>query len=285
MRVFLSGLEAETSEIFDRLEREHETTPSALMSYYYIRQNPTAFERCLKLSGEMIIDSGAHSFQKGKVVDWESYTQEYADWIRKVDCDKIVGYFEMDVDVIIGYDNVLKLRDVLNSASDKIIPVWHKNRGIEEFKRQCTDTKGKVIAITGFRNEDISDDQYGMFLKYAWSKGKKVHCLGMTRKKVLDKVPFDYVDSSSWKQAGRYGTIKKFVNGKLVTVNAKGKYKTKELSMINFYEFVKFARYYNQKWNYITHDLYKVWQFVISCLKQKLRRINYYEKSKNSQYC
>lgn len=285
MRVFLSGMEAETSHIFDELERTGQTIPSALMSYYYIKSNPDAFNRCLKLSDEMIIDSGAHSFQEGKRVDWVNYTKEYAQWIKNNDCDKIVGFFEMDVDVVIGYEKVLELREILNDASDKIIPVWHKNRGIAEFKKMCVDTVGNVVAITGFRNEDIKDDQYAMFLKYAHDHGKKVHCLGMTRKKVLDKVPFDYVDSSSWKQTGRFGAIKKFVKGKLVTVDAKGKYKTKELSMINFFEFVKFARYYNQKWNHISHDLYKIWQFVISCLNQKLRSINYYEKSKNSQYC
>ena len=48
-----------------------------------------------------------------------------------------------------------------------------------------------------------------MFLKYAKKHNCKVHCLGMTRKKILDTVPFDFVDSSSWKQASIYGRIGK----------------------------------------------------------------------------
>ena len=48
-----------------------------------------------------------------------------------------------------------------------------------------------------------------MFLKYAKKYDCKVHCLGMTRKKILDTVPFDFVDSSSWKQASIYGRIGK----------------------------------------------------------------------------
>lgn len=157
----------------------------------------------------MLIDSGAHSFQKGKKVDWLEYTRKYAQWIKENDCDKIVGYFEMDVDNLIGYERVLELRKILESVTDKIIPVWHKNRGVDEFKKMCMQYSGKIIAITGFKNEDIRDEQYLMFLKYAKKHNCKVHCLGMTRKKILDSVPFDFVDSSSWKQASIFGRIGK----------------------------------------------------------------------------
>ncbi len=71
----------------------------------------------------------------------------------------------------------------------------------------CQDYSGKIVAITGFKNEDIKDEQYLMFLKYAKKYNCKVHCLGMTRQKVLDKVPFDYTDSSSWKQQAIFGKI------------------------------------------------------------------------------
>lgn len=282
MKVFLSGLEAETEHIFDQLQKDKQNLKFGLVSYYYIRNKQDFFQKILLNTNEMLIDSGAHSFQKGKKVDWDVYTHEYADWIRKNDCKKISGYFEMDVDNIIGHEEVLKLRNILLEATDKIIPVWHKNRGIDEFKKMCKETKHEIVAITGFRNEDIKDEQYGMFLKYAWSCGKKVHCLGMTRKKILDSVPFDYVDSSSWKQTGVYGSVKKFKRGKFETLNVKGLYKTKELSLINFYEFMKFADFYNKKWHKINNDLCVIKRFVIS-LKKKLRRI-FDEKEKNVEF-
>jgi len=203
MKIFLSGLEA-SGEFFD-IDRMIPKYKFILCSFYYLKQE--IFETILRKSDEMLIDSGAHSFQKGKKVDWVAYTKRYAEWIRANDCEKIVGYFEMDVDNIIGYDKVLELRKILESVSDKIIPVWHKNRGVEEFKKMCHDYAGRVVAVTGFKNEDIQDHQYLMFLKYAKQCGCRVHCLGMTRKKILDQVPFDYVDSSSWKQAGIYGKI------------------------------------------------------------------------------
>lgn len=178
-----------------------------LMSFFYIRNKTELANFIKENSEEILIDSGAHSFQKGKKVDWEKYTYEYADFIRKFDDNKVIGYFEMDVDNIIGYEKVLELRKILERVSNKIIPVWHKNRGIEEFKKMCHDYSGKIIAITGFKNEDIKDEQYLMFLKYAKKHNCKVHCLGMTRKKILNAVPFDYVDSSSWKQQAIYGRI------------------------------------------------------------------------------
>lgn len=255
MKVFLSGLEAETKHIFDKLEKDGDKIEFGLVSYFYIRKNPEMFEIIKRNTKEILVDSGAHTFQKGTSVDWVKYTEEYAKWIRENDSQNIVGYFEMDVDVAIGYENVLKLRDILDCVTNKIIPVWHKNRGIDEFKKMCQDSKHPIVAVTGFRNEDIQDHQYGLFLKYAWDCGKKVHCLGMTRIKVLNEVPFDYVDSSSWKQTGVYGSVKIFNKGKLIQRDVKGLYKTKELSEINFNEFRKLARHFNRKWAKVNHDL------------------------------
>lgn len=119
MKVFLSGLEA--SGEFHQINEIIPKYKYILCSFYYIKQD--IFETILNKSELMIIDSGAHSFQKGKKVDWVEYTKKYAEWIKNNDCEKIVGYFEMDVDNIIGYDKVLELRKILESASDKIIPV------------------------------------------------------------------------------------------------------------------------------------------------------------------
>lgn len=207
MKIFLSAVEGSAPRGgLEKLIKDGYRFKYNLMSFYYIRNKNYDFAETMRDNSELImIDSGAHSFQKGKQVDWEEYTKEYAKFIKEFDRPNVVGYFEMDVDNIIGYDKVLELRKILESVSNKIIPVWHKNRGIEQFKKMCQEYQNKVIAITGFKNEDIQDHQYLMFLKYAKKYNCKVHCLGMTRKKVLDKVPFDYVDSSSWLQQVVYG--------------------------------------------------------------------------------
>lgn len=239
MKIFLSGLEA--SGEFEKINKRIPKYKYILCSFYYLRQD--VFNKILSKSDLMIIDSGAHSFQKGKKVDWIEYTKKYADWIEENDCDKIIGYFEMDVDNIIGYDNVLELRKILESKSNKIIPVWHKNRGIEEYKKMCKQYSGKVIAISGFKNEDIKDEQYLMFLKYAKKHNCKVHCLGMTRKRILDKVPFDYVDSSSWKQRAIFGKIGK----RKVTKEFSKNYRYIVMAE-SFKEAIKMQEHYESKW-------------------------------------
>lgn len=46
-----------------------------LMSYFYIRNKLDIATFVRDNSEEILIDSGAHSFQKGKKVDWVEYTK------------------------------------------------------------------------------------------------------------------------------------------------------------------------------------------------------------------
>ena len=221
-----------------------------LMSYYYIKNKKDLARFIRDNTKEILIDSGAHSFQKGKKVDWVEYTKQYAQFIKKFDRSNVIGYFEMDVDNILGYDKVLELRKILEDVTDKIIPVWHKNRGIEEFKKMCQQYSGKIIAITGFKNEDIQDHQYLMFLKYAKKYNCKVHCLGMTRTKILDKVPFDYVDSSSWTQNAIFGRI-----GKKGKVSKEFSKTDRGVVFIENYKIgMEMQRKYYDKWRKVCKD-------------------------------
>ena len=196
-----------------------------------------------------MIDSGAHSFQKGTKVEWTDYTKEYADFIQEFDDDKVLGYFEMDVDNILGYERVVELRRILESTSDKIIPVWHKNRGIGDFHRMCGEYSGRIVGITGFLNEDIQDHQYLMFLKHAKMNRCKVHCLGMTRVKILDRVPFDFVDSSSWKHRAIYGRIGSRQVSLDYSKNNRG------MVMLESYrEAMEMQDYYYKRWRHICED-------------------------------
>ena len=66
----------------------------------------------------------------------------------------------------------------------------------------------------------------------------------MTRTKVLDKVPFDYADSSSWLQQSMFGRI-----GNMGKVS-KGFSKDHRLKVIlyNYLEGMKMQKHYYQKW-------------------------------------
>lgn len=249
MKIFLSAIEGQ-KKIPKLFAEKNQKMKWNLMSYFAIRKARDNAELIRDNSEEILIDSGAHSFQKGKLVDWDKYTREYADFIREFDRPNVVGYFEMDVDNIIGYDKVLELRKILEATSNKIIPVWHKSRGIEEYKKMCQDYAGKIVAITGFKNEDIKDDQYLMFLKYAKKYNCKVHCLGMTRKKILDKVPFDYVDSSSWLQYAVYGQV---INKGKVTKEY-SKTSREVIFLENYKQGMKMQEEYYNKWRKVNKD-------------------------------
>lgn len=250
MNIFLSGGEASPDKRRALLHvMQQRPLLWNLMSYYYLRQDLEFAEKIRDMSELVMIDSGAHSFQKGTKVKWEDYTHSYAAFIREFDRSNVVGYFEMDVDNIIGYENVLKLREILHKESghpEKIIPVWHKNRGIKDFKDMCASHAGRVVAITGFKNEDIRDEQYPMFLKEAKKHGCKVHCLGMTRKAILDKVPFDYVDSSSWAQQAIYGRI-----GKRKVAKSFSKTNRDDVFIASYLDAMNMQKHYYEKWRNI----------------------------------
>ena len=70
-----------------------------LMSFFYLKNNQERFDKMSANINHILIDSGAHSFQHGVKVDWETYTRDYADFIaRNTDNPKIEGFFEMDVE-------------------------------------------------------------------------------------------------------------------------------------------------------------------------------------------
>ena len=257
MKIFLSSLENSKSTksegsvpIAELLVKQGVQMKWNLMSYYYIRKGGYDIAQYIRNnSKQVLIDSGAHSFQKGVKVDWVKYTKEYAEFIKQYDRPNVIGYFEMDVDSIIGYDNVKKLRKILTAVTNKIIPVWHKNRGIDDFKQMCKDYSGRIIGITGFKNEDIKDSQYLMFVKYAHEHNCKVHCLGMTRKQVLDKVPFDYTDSSSWSASARYGRI-----GERKVTREMSKTRRGVVFVESYKHFMKMQEHYYRKWKKVCKD-------------------------------
>lgn len=186
-----------------------------LISFYYLK-NQEQLESILKKVKYLLVDSGAHSFQHGKKVDFDEYTDMYANFIKKnTDNKQIVGFFEMDIDNVIGYEEVLRLRKKLTDVSDKIIPVWHNNRGVNEFIKMCEEFKGRRVAVTGFSNNDIVDSQYNLFINEAHKHNCKIHLLGLTRFELIKDLNlglYDSVDSSTWLQASVFNEINLPVN-------------------------------------------------------------------------
>ena len=245
MKIFLSAVEGGSAQKAINEIVKTKKLKYNLMSFYYIKPNNIDYVNFIRDNSELIlIDSGAHSFQFGKKVDWVEYTKKYAEFIQKFDRPNVLGYFEMDIENIIGYNKVLELRKILENVSNKIIPVWHPDRGIKDYEEMCKKYHDKVIAIGGFRGTDIKDSQFLMFLKVAKKYNCKVHCLGMTRTKVLDKVPFDFTDSSTWLAQVRFGNVY-FGKGKFAKGNSEQK---NQQYIFNYLQGMKMQEHYYKKW-------------------------------------
>ena len=72
----------------------------------------------------------------------------------------------------------------------------------------------------------------------------------MTRKKVLDKVPFDYVDSSSWVQSSVFGRI----DGKGKVTREFSATKREVVFMENYKNGMEMQKKYYDKWRKVCKD-------------------------------
>lgn len=233
------GLLEKVNYKFNRLE--------TFWDIYNKKVNP----KHIKLFNNYILDSGAFTFimakrkNKDLKIDINYFTDCYIDFINTYD---IKLFFEMDVDVVVGYDKVLKLREKIESKTGKrCIPVFHKNRGLKDWKDMINEYDYAAIGIAG---KDFSFNNHEVFKKFVMDaayKGCKIHGLGITGMTVLDKVPFYSVDSSSWTIGNRYKYIFYFKDGKILQkrneINGKRIKNHEALSFHNLKEWIKFSNY------------------------------------------
>lgn len=227
---------------FDKTVLEHR--PFILESFYYADENT---EKLIPYFGDFLLDSGAFTFMQNSNVktDWNEYVERYADFINR---NKVEKFFELDIDSVIGYEEVKKLRFKLEKLTGRqVIPVWHKSRGLEEYRRLCSDYN--YIAIGGIAIKHITRAQYPAFtqlLKIAHSMGTKVHGLGFTSLNEITKYHFDSVDSTAWTTGNRFGYIYKF-DGKTMRKIDKPDgmvlSDSRRVALINYCEWLKFQKY------------------------------------------
>lgn len=244
MEIYLAGSEARAKQMHEDSKDNLFKGTNVLQSYYYC--NEFTEKVVIPSCDSFMLDSGAFTFfSSGKHVDWNEYIKKYADFITRND---VKLFFELDIDSLVGYENVLLLRKKLESLTNrKCIPVWHKSRGLDEFVKMCKEYD--YVALGGIVAKEITQKEYKYFpklIKIAHENGAKIHGLGFTNLVGLTKYHFDSVDSTSWVSGNRFGSVYKF-NGKTMV-----KYDKKEgqrlsdsrkVAVHNFNEWVKFAEY------------------------------------------
>jgi hypothetical protein len=233
---------------FDKVIIGHR--PFILESFYYCDSDT---ERLMPYYGDFLLDSGAFTFCGTGGFDplkFEEYVERYADFINK---NNVKKFFELDVDSITGYEKVIEYRKKLEKLTGKQpIPVWHISRGRDEFIRHCEEFK--YVALGGYVAAIKASDPrqqayvraYPWFINTAHKHGCKIHGLGFTNLKGLEKYHFDSVDSTAWTTGNRFGYIYKF-NGrtmvKVKTPNGKRIGDPKRAALINYTEWIKFQKY------------------------------------------
>lgn len=210
MKICLAGLNSLRKENHNLLNK----IPFVLESFYYIKD----FELPLIKQAELfVLDSGAFTFMSNhkKSVDWDEYVTKYIKFINDYD---VKYFFELDIDSVVGYDRVIEIRErIERETGRKCIPVWHKSRGIEEWKKHCEEYD--YIAIGGIVTKEISKkewDKMKKLVQYANHRGVKVHGLGFTPVSV-EQWGFYSCDSTSWLSFSRFGTLYRFTGTKMVT--------------------------------------------------------------------
>lgn len=197
-----------------------------------------------------LLDSGAFTFmndKKNKNIDFDEYLEKYIEFINKND---IKYFFELDIDSIVGIEEVERLREKLERRTNKkCIPVFHKSRGKEYFIEMCKNYD--YIAIGGIVTKEITPNEYKYFkwfIDTAHSYNCKIHGLGFTNLKLMKIYNFDSVDSTSWVAGGKFGTLYHFDGREMKQVDTRGLRRrtditTDPINRHNYYEWVKYQKY------------------------------------------
>lgn len=243
MKLYLAGVAPwRESGLYDQAVLEHR--PYILESFYYIDADT---ERLLPYFGDFLLDSGAFTFMQNNkaAVNWDEYVERYADFINR---NRIEKYFELDIDSVVGYPKVLKLRDRLERLTNRqSIPVWHKSRGMNDFLRMCDAYP--YVAVGGIVSGEFKQTEYKHFprlINEAHKRGTKIHGLGFTSLTWLPKCHFDSVDSTAWTTGNRFGFVYKFNGKTMVKHDAPKGYRlgdSRKVALINYIEWIKFQRY------------------------------------------
>ena len=207
MKIFLAGFESH-KKMFFKIKPKY-----ILESFYYIRSDDFVKYRD-STAVEVLLDSGAFTYlNSGKKVDFDKYVEKYAKYIYD---NKIALYFEMDIDGLVGLKKVEEYRKFLEKETKtRTIPVWHKSRGFEDFVKTSIDYKYMAMGFADDQSVIKKIIPYlNKFLKIAHQNDCRVHGLGFTKTRILRKIKFDTVDSTSWNR-GRFGELCMFKNGKI----------------------------------------------------------------------
>ncbi len=217
-----------------------------LESFYYIEDWQIELIHKFK---NFMLDSGAFTFMQNRNINtnFEEYSKKYADFIKLNNIDL---FFEMDIDLIVGYKEVKRLRSLIENRTQKL-PIWvmQQGRTFNDFKDALKKYNYFAIPLSGAsaysknRKKMIAEINY--LCDIVHKEGKKIHGLGFTKVNLKD-YRFDSVDSTAWTYGNRGKFIYEFNGETMIThslMYKNNKIKAKETAIHNFMEWVKWSEH------------------------------------------
>lgn len=161
---------------------------------------------------DTMLDSGAFTYAYGTAkkssknnLDWKSYVDAYIEYINTYKMEK---FFELDIDSIIGLENVRRITKYIERKTGRqSIPVWHLSRGKQDFINMCKEYS--QVSIGGIVGKEIKQNQhkyFPWFIETAHKYGAKIHGLGLSNIEKAVRYGFDSVDMTKWLDI-RFGSI------------------------------------------------------------------------------
>ncbi len=217
MRLFLAGFYEQTYK--KCFSPEVMKASCILGSYFYLNNrkfldkfDPTAIK-------DFMFDSGAFTYihATGNNVNWKEYARRYAHFVKD---NNIKNYIELDIDIHIGYERVVQLRNMIEDIVGRpCIPVYHPNRTEEQFREDC---KGRPYVSFGSMKKKSDDGQGGgkdhgddlfyytlmkRIVDVAHEEGSKIHLLGISDPShyLRRNIGGDSADSTTWIRSSNFG--------------------------------------------------------------------------------
>lgn len=244
LKVFLAGTEGCSGGAKIPLHYPNNASRVNLLeSFYYIKQWQIDLIPQFK---SFILDSGAFTFMQGNStgVDFDDYTRKYAAFVNKYGIEL---FFELDIDGVVEWDKYCDLRKLLEDLTGKDpIPVMHRERGKDYYLDLVQNHK--YVAVGGIAAGHVRRTEYdylSWFITEAHKAGAKIHGLGFTNLKWLERLRWDSVDSSSWLYGNRSGVVYQFDGNTILkhTGPEGARLKPRETAIHNFEQWVRFGEY------------------------------------------
>lgn len=242
MEIYLAAI-SNTSHVHPTITKDILKDVNILESFYYIKD---IMIKNIKNTRSFMLDSGAFTFfsSNTKKNDWDLYIEKYCNFINQ---NNVKLFFELDIDPIVGYDKVKKIRrEIERRCQKQPIPVWHRSRGKNEFFKMCDEYP--YVALGGLAAKEIKKDEYKYipwFINEAHKRQCKIHGLGFTSVPLLQKYHFDSVDSSTWTIGNRCGCAYRYNDGKITRIFRNGTQRVKhiEVAKQNFLAWAEYSKW------------------------------------------